>query len=193
MPDWVVTDRSNPMDKVVGYQSMLAAMRTFVRAGGVAQPIVLTIKHGVGAAPATTLTMKNDNFEVTSINGHQIAYNYAGGLEDFHASGFPNCFPTDGTAPTAAQKTQLLYMFPEAARSAVIEDAFVDALTNNASVKLSSFLPLVKAYQHTCGTGGVGLNHHHPPRALTAADYKLYAATLADRTPDRIHINALFG
>lgn len=192
MPVWVVTDRSNPMDKVVGYQSMLAAMRSFVRAGGVAQPIVLSIKHGVGAAPETTLTMKNDNFEVTSINGHQISYNYAGGLEDFYASGFPSCFPTGATAPTAAQKTQLLYMFPEAARSAVIEDAFVDALTNNGSVKLNSYLPLVKAYQHTCGTGGVGLNHHHPPRTLTAADYKLYAATLADRTPDKIHISALF-
>jgi hypothetical protein len=84
-------------------------------------------------------------------------------------------------------------MLPEAARSAVIEKAFVDALTDNSSVKLSSYLPLVKAYQHTCGTAGVGLNHQHPPRTLTAADYKLYAATLPDRTPDRLHINALFG
>jgi hypothetical protein len=87
------------MDKVVGYTFLLAAMRTFVRAGGVAQPFQLTIKHGVGVAPETTLFMKNDNFEVVSINGHQIAYNYSGAAGDFYASAFPSCFPTGITKP----------------------------------------------------------------------------------------------
>ncbi len=57
------------------------------------------------------------------------------------------------------------------------------------SVTLETYGPLVNNYGHTCAE--VNLNPASLERPLTADDYRQYAGTLPDGTPDKNAINAL--
>jgi hypothetical protein len=190
MVDWVITDGSNAMDKVVSYKGVLNAMRQHVALGGNALAMPIHIKQGVGAnPPTTTLTMTNNNFTVTMINGAGIVYNYVLPLPVLRAADIPTAFPTGLNAATANQKAILLYMFPEAARSAVIEAAIIRAL-EGGQVTLGDYAPLVNNYGKTCTQ--VGVNVNNPARVLVAGDYTAFANTLPMDTPDKASItNAL--
>ncbi|AJK49556.1 hypothetical protein [Burkholderia plantarii] len=191
MPNWVITEHSNPQDKVVGYQNVLQAMRTFVRTGGALAWDMINVYRApiVPNAPVTTLHFANNNFQVDQINGNVINYNYPANMPTFYASTFPDAFPVAPTAVDQSQKTQLLFLFVEAARSQVIQDKFEAAFKSSGQVPLTDLAVLAKCYDHTCQT--VGINTAHPQRPLTCADYRRYAATLPERTPDRVTIERI--
>ncbi len=188
----VIAGISNPMDKIVGYQGLLAAMRAFVSVGGNVPNGTIQINQTAGnEPPRTTLQMTNNNFTVVQVNSNVINYNYSDPAPTFATAGIAAAFPVGNVNPTQDQKTRLLYLLVEAARSKVIEDAFVTAITTGAVVNLSTYSPLVKAYAHTCNL--VHITVAHPERPLAAADYCAYAATLPEGTPDKEAINSLCG
>jgi|TARA_B110000908_G_scaffold115012_1_gene134864 hypothetical protein len=190
MVDWTITDLSNVMDKSIGYVCVLAEMRQFVQNNAVGH-LDINIHQTAGAATlTTTLRMSADNFTITAINGHGIHYNY-GNLPTFFGWDLPASFPTGGNAATDEQKAKLIHLLSEAARSTVIEEAFLAEIPGGGGVVLRDYGPLVNQYGHTCAA--VGLLAATPARPLTAADYLQYAATLANDTPVKIAINALFG
>jgi hypothetical protein len=189
--DWTITSHSNAMDKKVGYERMLENMRNFVRHGGAkAKTETITLKHEVGASPpTTTLTFIDNNFTVTHINGQTISYNYPTKLPQFEPANLPSAYPASPTAVSLSQKTELLYLFPEAARSVVLQEAMLEAFRTGNAVELAKYSPLVNNYKKTCKKAGV--NSDHPERPLTRADYCAYARDLAPGTPDRNKIDEL--
>ncbi|ROS05576.1 hypothetical protein EDC56_1113 [Sinobacterium caligoides] len=190
MIDWVVTESSNRMDIKLGFARVLEEMRAYVRTT-LAGTVTINIYHETyGQEPKTSLTMSANNFEISHINGQVIHYNYVG-LPTFYATDLPGSFPTGGAPANPVQKAKLLYLLPEAARSSVLEEKFTEELMRYdgaGSVTLSDYTCLVNNYSHTCHS--VGLNLASLARPLTAIDYRTYAATLAEGTPDKLAIAA---
>lgn len=189
MVDWTITQHSNAMDKRLGYARVLEEMRDFVRNNAAGNIQINVHQNAPNAAPTTSMTMSANNFTVTQINGNGIHYNY-GNLPTFYGADLPTAFNSGGVAVDGLQKAKLLYLFPEAARSTVIEEAFSAAIgSGHGSVVLATYACLVNNYGHTCAT--VGLDPATPARPLAAADYVQYANTLADGVPARAQILAL--
>lgn len=188
MTNWTIANNSNQMDNKVGYQQLLEKVRDFVRNSRTPSPTQITIKQLDGSNQKTTsLTMSNNNYMVSHVNGNAIVYNYSGNPPVIKSTDIPAKLPTGTTAPTESQKATLLYMVPEAARSKVIEAAIIRVI-EGATVDLNRYAPLVKAYGHTCNRVQVSVDH--PARPLTAEDYNAYALSLAEGVQDRKDILA---
>ncbi|WP_125901010.1 hypothetical protein [Methylobacterium indicum] len=186
MPTWNISIHSNAKDKTIGYEQALREVRDYVRTSGTPNPTnVNIVQISQNPQVTTSLQMQNTNFQVVSINNQVITYNYANPLPVFLATDIMQSFPVGAVAASAAQKTKLLYMFPEAARSSVIESA-IKTVIAGSDVDLNVLSPLVNAYGHTANLAQVNVNH--PQRPLTALDYRNYAATLPVGTPDRQRI-----
>lgn len=189
MPIWNISDNSNAMDLTLAYDGVLQEMRNFVTpvnapTGQINIDIIQVSKN----PPLTTrLQMRNTNFQVTAINIPLNNYNYTNPAPDLSSDDIPNSFPVGNKAASDNQKTKLLYMFPEAARSSVIQKAIKTVLVGHkgkpATLHLRQLSPLVNAYGHTAALANVNINH--PARPLTGTDYMNYAQTLAVGTPDR--------
>jgi hypothetical protein len=190
MPDWIITPASNAMDKIVSYRTVLQAMRQFVRQNAVVSDTV-NIYHDAARTQRTSLRYSNNNYQVDQINGQNILYNYPDPLPDFNINTLPSGFPLQGTAVNATQKSQLLFLLPEAARSEEIQSRMEAAFSNAATIALQPLAVLVKKYSATCAV--VGVNVAHPLRPLTRADYLAYANTLPPNNPDRVAILQLLG
>lgn len=192
MPNWVITGDSTPMDKIVGYRDTLQAMRAFVHAGGALQHNHVNVYgHALPSPnpPWITLRFSNHNFEVSEINGQPIDYNYPQQLPAFDCGTFPFAFPVNPAAVNLNQKTQLLFLFAEAARSRVIQDRMEGSFAGYGDVDLQSLEVLARHYAATCEV--VQINWVHPNRPLTRGDYLAYAATLPHGYPVRIAIEQL--
>ena len=205
--EWDVYDENKANEINSGYQRILDNMRKFVREGkDVAKNETISInrKNNLGEKVSATLTFSDNNFEVTKINDKEIDYNYSKNLPKFDAADLPSTLiPASSKNADQNQKdkikTVLLYLFPEAARSSVIQEAMESAMKNEnwtpdtdngTTVILKNYEPLVKMYQHTCKE--VKLDPAHPARQLTCADYCQFVKNNRQPgTPDREAVNKL--
>lgn len=173
----------NSTDKTDGYEQILQSMREFVKNNPPSTDQNATISitaEELGYTGSISLLFTKENFEVTRINDHELLnYNYPSNLALFDTTTFPSGYPEHPHQVSPQQKAQLLFLFPEAARSKVIENAMKSALESyDDSVELKEYLPLVKNYKNVCQTEGVDITCAHPERPLKNDDYCKYAKTL---------------
>lgn len=192
MINWIVTYDIGPMDKILGYRTVLRDMRAFVLTGNVVRWEEISIyrdDNPTQMSPRTTVHFSNNNFQVDQINGRPINYNYPIDLPEFDAGAFPYDLPTQPKEVNANEKPRLLFLFAEAARSQVIQDKFERAFEHSGPLALEPLRVLANSYDDTCKQ--IHIDPAHPTRPLTCADYLAYAVTLPAGTPKRDAIQDL--